>query len=62
VQALDAAIVTQRQTWAYSEHMPVLPLFSFNLGVSPLLQWTIVPVLGFCIARLTTERYRRTSP
>jgi len=48
--------VAARGTWTYSERMPVLPLFSFNLGLSPLLQWIIVPVLGFCIARSMTER------
>jgi hypothetical protein len=53
--------VALRQTWAYSEHMPVLPLFSFNLGLSPLLQWLIVPGLGFDITRSITERFHRTS-
>lgn len=53
--------VALRQTWAYSEHMPVLPLFSFNLGLSSLLQWIIVPGLGFGITRSITEPYHRTS-
>ncbi len=34
-----------RQTWAYSDLMPKLPLF--GTGLSPLLQWIIVPALGF---------------
>jgi hypothetical protein len=54
--------VAARGTWTYSERMPVLPLFSFNLGLSPLLQWIIVPVLGFYIARSMPERYRPASP
>jgi hypothetical protein len=53
--------VAGRGTWTYSERMPVLPLFSFNLGLSPLLQWIIVPGLGFGITRSTTERYPRAS-
>ena len=34
-----------RQTWTYSDLMPKLPLF--GTGLSPLLQWIIVPALGF---------------
>ena len=34
-----------RQTWAYSDLMPKLPIF--GTGLSPLLQWIIVPALGF---------------
>lgn len=32
-------------SWAYSEWMPVIP--GFGVGVSPLLQWIVVPALGF---------------
>lgn len=31
--------------WAYSELMPVLP--AVNLGLSPLVQWVVVPLTGF---------------
>ena len=34
-----------RQTWTYSDLMPKLPIF--GTGLSPLLQWIIVPALGF---------------
>jgi hypothetical protein len=51
--------VIVRHTWAYSERMPVLPLFGFNLGLSPVLQWVMVPMLGFCI---TWARTRLTPP
>ncbi len=43
--------VAARQTWAYSGRMPVLRLFGFALGLSPVLQWIIVPSLGFWAAR-----------
>jgi hypothetical protein len=46
--------VAARGTWTYSELMPVLPLFSFNLGLSPILQWIIVPGFGFGITRPMT--------
>ncbi len=34
-----------RKTWAYSNLMPKLPIF--GTGLSPFLQWIIVPTLGF---------------
>lgn len=43
--------VSVRGNWAYSELMPVLP--PLGTGLSPLLQWAVVPVLGFWRARLT---------
>ena len=36
-----------RKTWAYSNLMPKLPLF--GTGLSPLLQWIIIPSLGFTV-------------
>jgi len=39
--------VSIRGSWAYSELMPTLSLPGFRLGVSPLLQWIIVPSLAF---------------
>jgi hypothetical protein len=50
--------VSVRATWAYSEHMPILPLFGFSLGLSPVLQWMIVPSLGFCVTRAMTPHDR----
>ena len=37
-----------RGSWAYSEWMPVLPLL--GTGLSPLMQWLIVPTLAHGIA------------
>jgi len=37
-----------RQSWAYSPLMPVLPLT--GTGLSPLLQWLIVPSLALSLA------------
>lgn len=42
--------VASRQTWAYPELMPVLRMFGFPLGLSPVLQWLIVPSLAFWAA------------
>ncbi|WP_324131981.1 hypothetical protein [Bosea sp. (in: a-proteobacteria)] len=50
-----------RTTWSYSEWMPVLDLLGFRLGLSPMLQWVVVPALAMWLAmraglssRLTT--------
>ncbi len=40
-----------RQSWAYSELMPVLSLGGFDLGLSPLAQWIVVPLIAFVVAR-----------
>ena len=40
--------VTERANWAYSEWMPIVPLI--GVGVSPLLQWLIVPTLAYRFA------------
>lgn len=35
---------TIRQSWAYSEMMPVLPFI--GIGLSPILQWLVIPSLA----------------
>ena len=34
------------KSWAYSSLMPVLPVLGFGVGLSPLLQWIVVPLLA----------------
>jgi hypothetical protein len=36
-----------RQTWAYTEAMPLI----FGIGLTPILQWLIVPTLAFFAVR-----------
>ena len=43
--------IVLRKSWAYSALMPVLKVFGFDLGVSPLLQWIAVPLIAFWFAR-----------
>ena len=43
--------VVVRGTWAYSEYMPVVSVGGFPLGISPILQWIIVPACALAIAR-----------
>lgn len=41
--------VEVRSSWAYSDAMPVVP--PFGTGLSPLLQWLVLPPLGLLWAR-----------
>ena len=41
--------VAVRQTWAYAPAMPVLP--PLGIGLSPLLQWLIIPIVALFYAR-----------
>lgn len=43
-----------RGTWAYSELMPVVPFV--GTGLSPLLQWMVIPSAGFWWARRSVRR------
>lgn len=50
---------TVRQSWAYNDWMPVLPLL--GTGLSPLLQWLIIPSAAFIVVhrRLHNEASAR---
>ena len=41
------------RSWAYAEAMPRLSLGEFELGLTPLAQWLIVPPLALYLARST---------
>ena len=38
-----------RQSWAYSDLMPVVPILA--VGLSPLLQWLVIPLAGLALVR-----------
>lgn len=42
--------VSVRRSWTYSHWMPMIPVAG-GIGVSPLLQWLIVPTTAFCMVR-----------
>ena len=44
--------VSVRQSWAYSNLMPVVPVI--DTGLAPLLQWIAVPALGLWMVRSRT--------
>jgi hypothetical protein len=43
-----------RKAWAYSELMPTLPLL--GTGLSPLLQWIVVPMVGLALMQHQVRR------
>ncbi|MDN3563166.1 hypothetical protein QWZ14_02085, partial [Paeniroseomonas aquatica] len=46
--------IVVRQSWAYSERMPVVPVI--DTGVTPLLQWLVVPLVALWLAHRTAQR------
>lgn len=50
-----------RTSWSYSEWMPVLDLFGFRLGLTPVLQWVVVPALAMWLAMRAGMSGRPTS-
>lgn len=49
-----------RQAWAYSDLMPVIPIL--DAGLSPVLQWIIVPLAGFRFAKAFPVNIRSAVP
>ena len=37
--------------WSYSELMPLVPLGTIEIGLSPLLQWLVIPPLALHFAK-----------
>lgn len=45
-----------RNAWAYSASMPIVRIGGIELGLSPLLQWLIVPLIALASVRLGMPR------
>jgi len=43
--------VTILRSWMYAESMPRVPIGDFQLGLTPLLQWLLLPSLALYTAR-----------
>jgi hypothetical protein len=50
--------VVVRASWAYSDLMPVVTAFGLRVGLSPLLQWIVIPAAAFMITKRLSERNR----
>lgn len=46
--------IVVREAWAYRDIMPVVPIL--NVGLSPLLQWIVIPVLAYVVALKPVRR------
>lgn len=53
--------LTLLRSWAYAESMPTLELGGFELGLTPLAQWLVVPPLALHLAR-KTQKWRTKTP
>jgi hypothetical protein len=49
--------IVVRKAWAYSDLMPVIPVL--DVGLSPLLQWIVIPGLAFVWALHPFRRSER---
>ena len=45
-----------RRSWAYSEWMPLLRIAGYQIGVSPILQWVVVPGVALWAAARASVR------
>ncbi len=45
-----------RQSWRYSDLMPVLRAFGVEVGLSPLAQWLLIPPLALGVTRRAAGR------
>jgi hypothetical protein len=48
--------VVVRAAWAYSDLMPTVSVAGSKIGLSPLLQWIVVPATAFAILRRVTNQ------
>ena len=48
-----------RRSWAYADWMPTVTIGTVRIGLSPLLQWLVVPTLAFLAAESVVRRRKR---
>jgi cytochrome c len=52
--------IVARQSWAYSERMPMISLFGFRMGLSPLLQWASCRICACEVDDIQAQLWRPT--
>jgi len=50
--------ITILRTWVYGEAMPRLNIGTFEIGLTPLAQWLVLPPLALHLARLSLDLTR----
>ena len=48
-----------RRSWAYADWMPTVTVGTVRIGLSPLLQWLVVPTLAFLATESVVRRCMR---
>jgi hypothetical protein len=48
--------VVVRSAWTYSDLMPIVSVAGLKIGLSPLLQWIVVPGAAFALMRRVTNQ------
>jgi hypothetical protein len=48
--------VVVRAAWTYSDLMPIVSVAGSKIGLSPLLQWIVVPGAAFAVMRRVTNQ------
>lgn len=43
--------ITLLRSWAYANSMPTLELGGFEIGLTPLAQWLLIPPAALCLGR-----------
>lgn len=51
-----------RQSWIYDPAMPTTTILGYQIGVSPLAQWIIVPVAVFAVLASVRRWYFQSEP
>ncbi|MEZ5900038.1 MAG: hypothetical protein R3D51_11165 [Hyphomicrobiaceae bacterium] len=51
-----------RQSWGYRPAMPTVKILSYQIGVSPLAQWLLVPAAVFAILASMRRWYVQSEP
>jgi hypothetical protein len=51
--------ITLLRSWTYADAMPTVAIGGFELGVTPLAQWLVVPPLALYLARRTIRKRNR---
>jgi hypothetical protein len=46
-----------RKSWAYSDWMPTVTVGTMRIGLSPLLQWLVIPTLAFLAVSAAVRRW-----
>ena len=48
--------LTVLRSWTYADSMPTIAVSTVDIGVSPLLQWLVLPPLSLYLAKGSSER------